>query len=193
VPVDIVGHQFHVSLSTNVQTLDDALTAFEDLPIMQAVTELDVMTGSPVDDAKLIEQGYFYRDLFRVLRAHSASIFSATIWGLYDGRSWRSDNYPLLFTDALQAKQAFYGAVDEELAARIRSANVFQANVPLDGLRRPSVEEGAPRLRRRDRSASAALGGHLSAYVSVKDTTPTPLKPTFVLDASCSRKPAGSG
>ena len=176
VPVDIVGHQFHVSLSTNVQTLDDALTAFEDLPVMQAVTELDVMTGSPVDDAKLIEQGYFYRDLFRVLRAHSASIFSATIWGLYDGRSWRSDNYPLLFTDALQAKQAFYGAVDEELKARIRSANVFQADVPLDGSATTAFEWRKLALHMFGDANKVSfqlrwVSDHMSAYVAVKDNT----------------------
>src|SRR5688572_3268696 len=88
IPVDIVGHQFHASLTTPIQGLDDALTAFEGLPVKQAVTELDVMTGTPVDDAKLIEQGYYYRDAFRIFRAHAASIYSVTVWGLYDSRSW---------------------------------------------------------------------------------------------------------
>ena len=73
VPVDIVGHQFHVSLSTDPRAIDDALTSFEDLPVMQDVSELDVMTGTPVDDAKLIDQGYFYRDAFRIFRATPTS------------------------------------------------------------------------------------------------------------------------
>ncbi len=86
VPVDIVGHQFHVSLSTDPRAIDNALTSFEDLPVMQDVSELDVMTGTPVDDAKLIDQGYLYRDAFRIFRDHADKLFSVTIWGLYDGR-----------------------------------------------------------------------------------------------------------
>ena len=58
---------------------------------MQAVTELDVTTGTPVTQAKLIEQGYYYRDAFRIFRAHADDLFSVTVWGLTDGRSWRSD------------------------------------------------------------------------------------------------------
>ena len=49
VPVDAVGHQFHLSLSTPVGTLEEAITAFEDLPVTQVVSEMDVTTGTPVD------------------------------------------------------------------------------------------------------------------------------------------------
>jgi endo-1,4-beta-xylanase len=174
VPVDIVGHQFHVSLSTNVQTLDDALSAFEDLPVMQDVSELDVMTGTPVDDAKLIDQGYFYRDAFRIFRAHASKMFSVTIWGLYDGRSWRSDNDPLLFTDALQAKPAFYGAIDGRLAPPVRTANVFAADVPLDGAATTNPEWKKLPLHTFGDSGKDGFqlrwqAEHLSAYVTVKD------------------------
>ncbi|MGD0248399.1 MAG: endo-1,4-beta-xylanase, partial [Candidatus Limnocylindrales bacterium] len=174
VPVDIVGHQFHVNLSTNVQTLGDALTAFEDLPVKQDVSELDVMTGTPVDDAKLIDQGYFYRDVFRIFRAHSSSLFSVTVWGLYDGRSWRSDNYPLLFTDSLQAKPAFYGAIDGKLDPRIRTANVFQADVPLDSSATTTLEwKKLPLLTFGDKVGFQLRweSDHLSVYVAVKDAT----------------------
>jgi endo-1,4-beta-xylanase len=176
VPVDVVGHQFHVSLTTDVQKLDAALTLFEDLPVMQDVSELDVMTGTPVDDAKLIDQGYFYRDAFRIFRAHSESLFSVTIWGLYDGRSWHSDNYPLLFDDNLQAKPAYYGAIDGELGPRIRTANVFQADVPLDNSATTAAEWKKLPLHTfgDDNKASFQLrweADHLSAYMAVNDTT----------------------
>jgi endo-1,4-beta-xylanase len=176
VPVDIVGHQFHVSLSTDLQAIDDALTAFEDLPVMQDVSELDVMTGTPIDDAKLIDQGYFYRDAFRIFRAHAEKLFSVTIWGLYDGRSWHSDNYPLLFNDDLEAKPAFYGAVDGKLDPRIRTANVFQADVALDDAAMSSPEWQKLPLHL---FADATKGSfqlrwesdHLSVYARVNDTT----------------------
>ena len=37
----------------------------------QVVSELDVTTGTPVTPALLVEQGYYYRDAFRVFREHA--------------------------------------------------------------------------------------------------------------------------
>ena len=109
-----------------------AIERFEGLGLRQAVTELDVPTGTPVTQSKLIDQGYYYKAVFDMLRAHSADIFSATVWGLTDGRSWRSaDGAPLVFDDDLQAKPAYYGITDQTLPARQRSAVVFQGDVPL--------------------------------------------------------------
>lgn len=42
VPLDGGGHQFHVALERPVADLAAALGAFADLPLTQAVTELDV-------------------------------------------------------------------------------------------------------------------------------------------------------
>jgi endo-1,4-beta-xylanase len=175
VPVDIVGHQFHVSLTTPIQGLDDALTAFEGLPVKQAVTELDVMTGTPVDDAKLIEQGYYYRDAFRIFRAHAASIYSVTVWGLYDARSWRSDNAPLLFDSQLAAKPAYFGATDQTLPTRLRTALVFQAEVPLDAGATSALEWQKLRLHSVGDTFSFQLRwqpDHLSVFVEAQDATP---------------------
>jgi endo-1,4-beta-xylanase len=128
VPVDVVGHQFHLSLSTPVQSLEDAITAFADVPVRQVVSELDVTTGTPVTEARLIDQGYFYRDVFRVLREHAEELFSVTVWGLTDGRSWRvASGAPLVFDDDLRAKPAYHGIVDGELPPRQRAAFVFRA------------------------------------------------------------------
>lgn len=140
VPIDGVGHQFHLNLSTPVSALEAALDLFSDLDVIQAVTELDVTTGTPVTEANLIEQGYYYRDAFNIFRDHASNLFSVTVWGLTDGRSWRNDSgAPLLFDDALQAKHAFYGvAGGEELPPHMRTANVFQ---PSEELATDSVQE----------------------------------------------------
>ena len=132
IPVDGVGHQFHVNLQTPISSLAAAIDAFTDLPVTQDVSELDVPTGTPVTQSGLIDQGYYYRDLFRMLRERSSHLFSVTVWGLTDGRSWRaSSGAPLLFTDTLQAKPAYYGVVDGTLPVRQRAAVVFQGTVPL--------------------------------------------------------------
>ncbi|WP_456846193.1 endo-1,4-beta-xylanase [Cellulomonas sp. P5_C6] len=178
VPVDGVGHQFHVSLAMPVQALDDALTAFEDLPVVQAVTEFDVTTGNPVTDGKLIEQGYYYRDAFRAFRAHAESLFSVTVWGLTDGRSWRnSSGAPLVFDDTLTAKPAYYGIVDGDLPARQRDALVFAEDVPLEADAASDVRWSQLPLHAIEDSAAFQLRwapDHLTAYVQVDDATVEP-------------------
>ncbi|KQR11966.1 endo-1,4-beta-xylanase [Cellulomonas sp. Leaf334] len=174
VPVDGVGHQFHVSLAMPVSALETAITAFNDLPVVQAVTELDVTTGTPVTDGKLVEQGYYYRDAFRVFRAHAESLFSVTVWGLTDGRSWRSDSgAPLVFDDLLQAKPAYHGIVDGELPARQRAANVFAEDVPLSD-ETSDVRWAQLPLNVIDDSTAFQLRwapDNLTAYVTVDDTS----------------------
>ncbi len=175
VPVDGVGHQFHVSLAMPVETLGAALTAFEDLPVVQAVTELDVTTGTPVTDGKLVDQGYYYRDAFRAFRAHADHLFSVTIWGLTDGRSWRSGSgAPLVFDDRLQAKPAYVGIVDGDLPARQRTADVFQDDAPLTDDATSDVRWAQLPLHTVEDSAAFQLRwapDHLTAYVRVQDAT----------------------
>jgi endo-1,4-beta-xylanase len=177
VPVDGVGHQFHVSLAMPVSALEGALARFADLPVTQAVTELDVTTGTPVSQARLIDQGYYFRDAFEAFRAHADDLFCVTAWGLTDGRSWRVDSgAPLIFDDRYQAKPAYYGAVGAELPARLRTANVFAGDVPLDASATTSQVWDRLPLHMFD----APDGGetafqlrwaadHLTAFVSVDD------------------------
>jgi endo-1,4-beta-xylanase len=175
VPIDGVGHQFHASLATPVDSFDGALSAFADLPVVQAVTELDVTTGTPVTQASLIEQGYFYRDAFRIFRAHSEDMFAVTVWGLTDGRSWRSANgAPLVFDDGLQAKPAYYGAVDGDLPARLRTANVFAGTVALSAGATSDLEWSKLPLHPVEDVAEFQLRwapDHLTAFVAVSDAT----------------------
>ncbi|MFC8682856.1 endo-1,4-beta-xylanase [Microbacterium ureisolvens] len=175
VPVDGVGHQFHVSLAMPVSALEAAIAAFEHLPVTQAVTELDVTTGTPVTEAKLVDQGYYYRDAFRVFRDHADDLYSVTVWGLTDGRSWRADSgAPLVFDDDLQAKPAYYGAVDGDLPAPLRTANVFAGDVALDAAATSSPEWRRLPLHAVEGVASFQLrwaADHLTVYVSVDDAT----------------------
>ncbi|MFE5407469.1 endo-1,4-beta-xylanase [Microbacterium sp. NPDC056569] len=175
VPVDGVGHQFHVSLAMPVSALEAAIVAFEHLPVTQAVTELDVTTGTPVTEAKLVDQGYYYRDAFRVFREHADDLFSVTVWGLTDGRSWRADSgAPLLFDDDLHAKPAYYGVVDVDLPAPLRTANVFAGDVALDAAATASQEWDRLPLLTVEGVASFQLrwtADHLTVYATVDDAT----------------------
>ncbi|GIJ79114.1 endo-1,4-beta-xylanase [Micromonospora phaseoli] len=175
VPVHGVGHQFHVSLAMPVSSLETALETFAELPVTQAVTELDVTTGTPVSQANLIEQGYYYRDAFRIFRAYSDDLLAVTVWGLTDGRSWRSGNgAPLLFDDNLRAKPAYYGAVDGELPARLRTANVFAGDVPLTDDAPTDLTWRKLPLHPVEETARFQLRwapDHLTAYVTVTDAT----------------------
>ncbi|MGC5054218.1 endo-1,4-beta-xylanase [Micromonospora sp. DT48] len=174
VPIDGVGHQFHVSLATPVGSLKATLESFATLPLTQAVTELDVTTGTPVTQARLIEQGYFYRDAFRIFREHTDDLFAVTVWGLTDGRSWRSANAPLLFDDNLRAKPAYHGAVDGELPARLRTANVFAGDVALTAAAPKDLTWRKLPLHPIEDTARFQLrwaSDHLTAYVAVDDTS----------------------
>ena len=175
VPVDGVGHQFHVSLAMPVSALEQAIVAFEDLPVTQAVTELDVTTGTPVTQAKLVDQGYYYRDAFRVFREHTDSLYSVTVWGLTDGRSWRAGSgAPLIFDDQYRAKPAYHGAVDGELPAPQRTANVFAGDVPLDDAATASPEWDRLPLHAVEGVAEFQLRwapDHLTVFASVDDAT----------------------
>ncbi|TQJ30752.1 endo-1,4-beta-xylanase [Microbacterium sp. SLBN-146] len=112
VPVDGVGHQFHVSMSLNVAALARAIDAFADRPVTQAVTEFDVPTGTPVTTAALDAQGAYYRAAFEVFHARKDHLYSVSVWGLNDSRSWRAaDGAPLMFFDDLTAKPALVGAL----------------------------------------------------------------------------------
>ncbi|WP_213455511.1 endo-1,4-beta-xylanase [Rhizomonospora bruguierae] len=172
VPVDGVGHQFHLSQTTAISSLGAALDRFTDLPVLQAVTELDVTLSTPVTQAAIIDQGYFYQDAFNAFRAHD--LFSVTVWGLNDARSWRSSQAPLIFDGQLQAKPAYYGIADpDHLPAHLRTANVFGGDVALNESAFNAVEwQQLPAQAIGDDAGSFGLrwnADHLTALVTVAD------------------------
>lgn len=141
VPFDGIGHQFHVSLTTASSNLDDALTDMSSLGKKQAITELDVATGTPVTEAKLIEQGRYYYDVNQIIHRHTDQLFSVSVWGLSDDQSWRNkEGAPLLFDENLNRKPAYVGYIGDEdnLPEPMKSAIVFKdpsatVNSPLPG------------------------------------------------------------
>jgi endo-1,4-beta-xylanase len=181
-PVDGIGHQFHVSLSMPVENLNAALSDASSFGLQQAVTEFDVTTGTPESEAKFIDQGYYYRDAFEIFRAHEDQMFSVTVWGLIDSRSWRDSNGgPLVFDDDFQAKPAYYGIVEGHtgdveppLPPRLRTADVFAGDVPVDLAATTSPQwDRLPLKQIAGNTAWQArwAADHLTVYVTVDDST----------------------
>ncbi|QSB14773.1 endo-1,4-beta-xylanase [Natronosporangium hydrolyticum] len=150
VPLDGVGHQLHLNLVRPVAMVEDTLERFRELPVQQAVTELDVSISQTAEESlptappeRLVRQGYYFRDLFDVLRAYDDVLTQVTAWGLHDGRSWlrtwpvdRPHEAPLFFDDQLQSKPAYWGVVDpDQLPHFPQSLNVPGDTVEVDGER----------------------------------------------------------
>ena len=102
VPVHGVGMQAHYSLDTNPENVRDSILRFSELGIPVSVTELDVgVPGSNNQEtltwSQELRQSLLYARLFRIFMEHSELIHRVTFWGLDDGTSWRSENFPLVF------------------------------------------------------------------------------------------------
>lgn len=177
VPIDGVGHQFHVSLNTPVGNLDLALKKFEVLPVVQAVTEFDVATGYPATERLLIRQGAYVAQAFDIFRAHDAKkdLYSVTVWGLADLGSWRYyEGAPLLFDDYYQPKWAYAGAIGAPIPAEPKALSVFGGDVALDAhaftaptwsaLARTPISEGSD-------FAVRWSADHLTLHVRSNDTS----------------------
>jgi endo-1,4-beta-xylanase len=182
VPIDGVGHQLHLSLLQPIPQIADSLELFRTLPVTQAVTELDVTintsgeTWTTPPPERLVEQGYYYRDLFEVLGEHMDVLGAITVWGPTDPRSWRAAGFPLLFDGNLQAKPAYWGIVDpSQLPTLTRQANVHAGDVPLDESATGEAEwELLPDIGLGLEDSGFQLRwapDHLVAYVRVIDTT----------------------
>jgi len=139
VPVDGVGHQFHLFRGSDpvelLQAIDDIDNQF--MGLINHVTELDMdfyndpgtcwdsMTNCDPDlgpvapPEMLAQQAEIFRAVFAGLRLRP-SVTSVTTWGVTDNESWlnRSPtaryNYPLLFDREGEPKPAFWAVVDPD-------------------------------------------------------------------------------
>jgi endo-1,4-beta-xylanase len=140
VPVDGVGHQFHLKIETDVADVLAALTAVEALPgsLVNHVTELDVSLyqdpescfsdgvsckpdyGTHPPHSVMSTQAMLYRALYDAFER--PSVTSVTTWGFSDASTWlntfptKRTNRPLLFDVHRQPKWAFWTVVDSAVA-----------------------------------------------------------------------------
>jgi endo-1,4-beta-xylanase len=138
VPIDGIGHQFHLQLDT---VADLALEAIDDvdnqfLGLINHITEMDVNfynnpgscwetqtnceadLGPVAPTDRLATQAQLMRDLFNGFVSRS-SVESVTMWGVVDSDSWLNVvpverfNYPLLLDRDGNPKPAFLAITDD--------------------------------------------------------------------------------
>ncbi|MBW5445731.1 1,4-beta-xylanase [Cohnella sp. CFH 77786] len=148
VPVDGVGHQFHISIqSPPVGNLDQAILKFADLGVQQQVTEMDMSVytndGQRYDTFTKemeLEQAYRYQAIFEILKKRKNLVNSVTLWGKDDGHTWLTsfpvirNNWPLLFDKRLQAKYAYWAIVDpSKIPVLMQKADSHRGAAKVDG------------------------------------------------------------
>jgi len=141
VPIDGVGHQFHLQLGADVAQVTAAFTAVEGISttLVNHVTELDVSIyadpgtcysqqtippcladyGANPPQSVLSQQATLYRSLFNAF--NRPSVQSVSFWGVADNHTWLNTypvtrtNRPLLFDTARDPKWAFWTVVDPSI------------------------------------------------------------------------------
>jgi len=128
VPISGMGMQSHISLF--YPSFDDIKQSIEEyaaLGLKLRISELDVsMYNKPEDpmikmpdEEYLKRQADYYDELFKIYRYYSRHIDTVTFWGVTDADSWLNffptpgrRNYPLLFDDNGQPKEAYFRIMD---------------------------------------------------------------------------------
>lgn len=137
VPVDGVGHQMHLRLTSSIPGALAAIDAVDGMfaGLVNQVTELDISiytdpgtcwetqtncipdVGNPMPAAMARLQANMLLEFFQGL-ALRPSVDSVTFWGVDDGQSWLNYapaerfNHPLLFDRNAQPKAAFQALTD---------------------------------------------------------------------------------
>lgn len=126
--VDGMGMQFHCSIyRPQPDEVKRSIEAYASLGLPIHVSELDVSLYGPdtagvitaPDQALLEKQAQVYGTLFQLFREYAAHIDTVTFWGVSDDTSWLNNfpvpgrrNWPLLFDDNHEPKEAFYRIMD---------------------------------------------------------------------------------
>lgn len=139
VPIDGVGHQFHLRLDTSVDAALSAIDAIEDefTSLVNHVTELDINfyqdpgtcwesqnncqpdIGPVAPAVQLAAQAQLLRGLFSGFISRP-SLETVSFWGVRDSDSWLNFapverfNYPLLFDRDGMPKPAFHAITDPD-------------------------------------------------------------------------------
>lgn len=118
-----VGMQSHLDVDyPSIESYGNTIDTFKNAGLEIQITELDITINYPkgsynpnmnrTDE----DQAEYYYQLMKTIIAKKkagANITGITIWGLYDGVSWRGNYSPLLFASGMNdPKASFYRVID---------------------------------------------------------------------------------
>lgn len=110
--VDVCGMQCHYQMTTpSLTQFETAIKRIIQRGLKIRVTELDILVDDKTD-ASFEKQAERYADLMGIILRYSDSIIAVQTWGTFDSQSWKSGNYPLLFSGDGTPKPAFYALTD---------------------------------------------------------------------------------
>jgi GH35 family endo-1,4-beta-xylanase len=120
--IDGIGMQSHLSTSDNIQyKFMLAVKEFCNAGYEVQATELDIGVKEQTENA-FKTQGRKYRVFFeqmKKLQEEGYPITGITLWGISDGHTWRSDEYPLLYDKEMNKKPAYLGAMLDKTIAPV--------------------------------------------------------------------------
>jgi endo-1,4-beta-xylanase len=147
VPIDGIGMQMHINIEyPTIAAIEETIKMYADLGEVH-ITELDMSlykndydSYDTVPDEVMLKQGYRYEELFEVLKNQAEHIGSVTFWGMADDHTWLKTfpttrlNLPLLFDERLQAKYAYWGAVDPlQMPVKNKQVDTPKGTPTIDG------------------------------------------------------------
>jgi len=131
VPVAGMGMQSHISIwGPDFDEIKRSIEEYAALGLKLRISELDVSMYDnshnppdpeiPMPNPEFMKkQADYYKELFKIYRYYAKHIDAVTFWGVADDDSWLNyfpvkgrRNYPLLFDDNGQPKEAFYSIMD---------------------------------------------------------------------------------
>lgn len=130
VPVYGMGLQSHISIyGPDLDEIKRSIEAYAALGLRLRISELDVSMYLNNNDKDpevkmpnpelMKKQADYYGELFKIYRSYADHIDAVTFWGVTDKDSWLNyfpipgrRNYPLLFDDNGQPKEAFYSVMN---------------------------------------------------------------------------------
>ncbi len=128
VPIDGVGLQCHWSIySPSMDTIRGAFEEYAKLGLKLQITEMDISMFAHEDKSKVDKptqqmlelQAERYGETFALFREYKDIIDNVTLWGVADDATWLDHfpvpgrkNWPLLFDEQHQPKEAYYRILD---------------------------------------------------------------------------------
>lgn len=123
IPIDCVGFQFHIPYTWNMfDGFEQNIKRYNELGVEVHITELDVSCGhynnsgwnkcTSWDNNKAQQQADVYRRILEICMKYP-NCRAFVMWGVYDGRTWIANDYPLLFDKNFKPKPAFQAIIKQ--------------------------------------------------------------------------------